>query len=797
MSTSEGKTPKNIAETLLIGLFLLSVFFLGVKKIGDADAWIHLSHGKLISGLRALPENEMFVYPSLDRPFSYSSWLFGLICHWVYVVFDAPGLVLFKAAVIAAAFAFLLRDSLGPVRNVPLAVSVLAAAAFFSKHRFVLRPEIFQMLFLAVTLYCLNEYLSRGRKYIYILPLVHLLWANMHSSISLMFATFPPFIAGGLLERLLGRSEAPSMARIRTIGIVFLLSLAASLINPNFSYQFFFGYEQIANEWAKDEVFEFLPPSGLTRSFVLAFGILTLASFALNRRRFSLVNLLIVIPFFYMSLMAVRFSYFIAFVGGPVIIRNVSEFIRHSGIRLSSLCGKTVLALAAVILAVLPLVPPGGAPKIEFDYSDFGLGFDYSKIPEAALEYMDANNIYGRVLNEPRFGQYIAWKSYPRRTVFIDCRWYIPMEMLEKSLKFCASKEVLNDLYLRYGFDSILINTLTATTCAGKESAGAFEPEWALVYWDDTAALYLKRGGKYADVIQRDEYRHVKLVPPDQIGRTTGGNNTEVILAELERNIRETGSSLAYLYLGLMYSSQGRDEDSIAAFNNVKPNRSCNIKVVPYEAIGNSYLKLGDFDKGIDFYKRYLAGMGESSHILYKIGSAYFSKGDYKSALRYALRAEKKGKTAEIYNLLARIHRKLGNTAGAEKAERAYSELLTGAVKDYYSSGVRAYSDKNYGLAIVELTKAVLENPSDLQACVHLGYAYLDAGKMDEAVGAFDKALSLDSENPDAHYGIGLIYKSRGDSQAAIKHFRAYLKKEPRGRTARAVRKQIDKLSKE
>ena len=35
-------------------------------------------------------------------------------------------------------------------------------------------------------------------------------------------------------------------------------------------------------------------------------------------------------------------------------------------------------------------------------------------------------------------------------------------------------------------------------------------PDWALVYWDDVALVYLRRGGSHTAVIERDGYRLVK-----------------------------------------------------------------------------------------------------------------------------------------------------------------------------------------------------------------------------------------------------------------------------------------------
>ena len=46
---------------------------------------------------------------------------------------------------------------------------------------------------------------------------------------------------------------------------------------------------------------------------------------------------------------------------------------------------------------------------------------------------MDRRNITGRVFNLFQWGGYITWRDFPKRTVFVDPRGYIPTDLLEKN----------------------------------------------------------------------------------------------------------------------------------------------------------------------------------------------------------------------------------------------------------------------------------------------------------------------------------------------------------------------------
>ena len=58
----------------------------------------------------------------------------------------------------------------------------------------------------------------------------------------------------------------------------------------------------------------------------------------------------------------------------------------------------------------------------------------------------------------------------------------------------------------------------------------------------------------------------------------------------------------------------------------------------------------------------------------------------------------------------------------------------------------------------------------------NLGVAYARGGLYDDAVRAFTDSLGLESNNPDAHYNLALLYEtSKRDTNKAIEHYQKYL----------------------
>src|SRR4029453_2939676 len=197
------------------------------------------------------------------------------------------------------------------------------------------------------------------------------LWANMHPSVIVTVVPFGAALAGGGLLLLLRRGRVgeetrippgiPSVRQLKVVAGVLVADVLASLVNPRGIEILTLPFQLAASPWFTQEINELQRPSfGLYPGpYVLA--ALLLLSFIALRRRSSLVPALMVLPFAYLGLSAVRFIFVFAIVGAPVLARNVTEIaLAWSGAR----SRRPAMALAAAALAacagsgVLP--PPRG-----------------------------------------------------------------------------------------------------------------------------------------------------------------------------------------------------------------------------------------------------------------------------------------------------------------------------------------------------------------------------------------------------------------------------------------------------
>ena len=126
-----------------------------------------------------------------------------------------------------------------------------------------------------------------------------------------------------------------------------------------------------------------------------------------------------------------------------------------------------------------------------------------------------------------RFGGYLIWRFGPRRAVFIDGRNELFAPLLQELSGIYSGESSYNawlDLVRRFAIEGALVRYSPDKMGVVYPAAGDLPPRrgyrafsaylfpqsgWALVYWDDTAMLFLRRGSENRALIDRFAYRSV------------------------------------------------------------------------------------------------------------------------------------------------------------------------------------------------------------------------------------------------------------------------------------------------
>src|SRR5262249_28915778 len=147
--------------------------------------------------------------------------------------------------------------------NVYLRAFVIVLAAGTAAIFWSPRPQMASFLLGAVILYLLSLYKRRHIDRLWLIPIIMVLWANLHAGFFIGFLILAGTIAGEALGRLLD-DQNPNVLSWQAIGrlaIITLISYGLLIINPNTTQMWTYSFrtvgigalQQYIQEWASPD----------------------------------------------------------------------------------------------------------------------------------------------------------------------------------------------------------------------------------------------------------------------------------------------------------------------------------------------------------------------------------------------------------------------------------------------------------------------------------------------------------------------------------------------------------------
>ncbi len=224
---------------VLLGVFAFASI-LAFHNIADGDLWGKLAIGASLWEQGHLLARDVFAFTPTLPAYIDHEWGTGVVFYTLLKVFGSPGLMLLKMALAFGALGFAIATGRkqGCSLNILLVVAAPAAACLLTGYIPVLRSHAFTYCLFSITLFCLEE-LRGGRRWpVVVLPLVMMLWANLHGGfvVGLGIVWFYAFAAISLrqnIARLAGTAVAcAAVTFVNPYGIRFWQYLIPALLNP-------------------------------------------------------------------------------------------------------------------------------------------------------------------------------------------------------------------------------------------------------------------------------------------------------------------------------------------------------------------------------------------------------------------------------------------------------------------------------------------------------------------------------------------------------------------------------------
>lgn len=516
-----------IDYVLLAAFFAFIAVVTSFKIFLDDDVFWHLATGRFIVQNGYIPSADVFGFMTSGTKWIPFEWGWDVITYFVYNFAGFYSLSIFRTLIVMAAFAVIVYVLWKNEISLSLIILFSVFLVFSSLGRFSIRPQVVTYLFFILILYIFYRYKNnyKGEKsFAVTLPVIFLLWANMHMGVLLGIAAFGIFVISEETEYFFIRKKAKTYEeKIKNKYLIYsvVLSIIALLINPYFIETYLYALrhsemqmlEQI-NEWKS-------PFSVVSYYYVkiyiffLITGVIILY-YSFKKRELFPALLYVVIGIY--SVRGLRFIsdyMFIIFICWMIAL----SFLIHKT-SINNIFNKLPVK-AVLMLLLIFLIFKASDNSLYKDYlgnyfRETGLTVNKKYFPKAMFDFIRNEKIYktgSRPFNSLKIGGYFVW-NFPENKNFIDSR-NLNDNVYAEYKNIDLGKPGFENLLEKLGIDYVMYSTPYLTINASEirrniiSYLSADTTDWKLIYWDDISFLFVKNLPKFSILIKKFEFKYV------------------------------------------------------------------------------------------------------------------------------------------------------------------------------------------------------------------------------------------------------------------------------------------------
>ncbi len=485
-----------------IEYILFIAVFWGIAASGprilnfDGDLPRHILTGNVILQTWHVPTTDIFSFRTTGRPAFPHEWLSQVLFAVVYDWLGLDGIVLLTALAIMLTWGIVYRQTIWRSNSFFAALVFIGLGVAASQIHVLPRPHIFTYLLTAIWITLLEQIDEGKARSWWALPLVMLLWVNLHGMFVLGMLILGIYLVGDFLDH-------PSKTwftsqKTKLLLLAGGLSLLATFFSPSGPKI----WEAIAslgsNSYITSKIPEYqsanfhLPE---TWPFILIL-LLTIIGFARSSERARWADILLVIAFTGMALYTSRMIPLFAIVVVPIAAKTISTWVRsefaqsrflavEENISKTNSTADGLVWIVAIIFLAAVVLRSGET----LDSEGRGNVFDPRFFPVEAVSWLEAHPQDGHMFNEFDWGGYLLLRLWPGQQIFMDGHTHIYGEALTREYEQVITLDQRwEDILKKYDISWIIIrkNTPLAQTLSTRE-------DWEVVYRDTTAIILIRR----------------------------------------------------------------------------------------------------------------------------------------------------------------------------------------------------------------------------------------------------------------------------------------------------------------
>ena len=412
----ERRAARRARFTWIAGAALLTLA-LTVQPFRDTDVWWHLALGQLIT-THGIPAQEPFSFLAAAHPWVGQQWLYEVLLAGLVGAGGAAlaSAVMGAVAVVALVTAALAVPRAARVGGVWLAVGIVLSGLVMAQVVGV-RGQVISLAGVAAVLFVITRWREGRTGFVWLLPGLFLVWANMHAGFVVGLAILAVAVP-------LARPLAPATTLARKpLAAALGVSLLATLVNPAGVGLYGYVAETFMNPTITQVVTEWMSPDfhnvwvqlfeaeaillvvlwvigGGPDRFDAVLAVVALAATLQAQRNVSLFALIAVPQ--------------IALYGSRAWRMRIAPHLRAR--RMANTPRAASLLAVAAITAVAAGVATTVVPRLTPSAS---AAFESSRYPKAAADFVSVHFAHDRLYTADSWGGYLAFRFPQGRVVFL------------------------------------------------------------------------------------------------------------------------------------------------------------------------------------------------------------------------------------------------------------------------------------------------------------------------------------------------------------------------------------------
>ena len=482
-------------------------------KLRLVDFWWHLKAGEIIVVTRSIPRTDLFSFTAAGHPFILQNWLVEVIYYATYRMGGLALLVALNATLLVAALVPVYHLCREATDRVKLGVVSALLPAVLLLYFGSVRSQVFSFALFSAFYWVLSQYKHRKRHLLWTLPLMMILWVNLHGAFVLGLGLIALFLCCEGVRRFVygDRPDILSYRELGGLGFILLVSALTTVVNPEV-YRIYSYIRAVATNPASQAlVLEWQPPRISEREgIVLFYGPFFITFLVLlgAGRKPELVDLILFLTFGILGLSAVRNGVWFALIAAPVLARylptvdfsavtNALKRLRFGKALINRLAtGPRAAApvryrlnrqIAVLMLTLIGLVSPWVYPHL--GNKAFGNTLWETSTPVGAMDYIQEHGLQGNIFHPQVYGDYLIWRLWPEQRSFIDGRVHLFDASVVRDYRLAFHDSHWDERLSRYDIRYLLLSKQEEENHMMMDAARA-SAGWRPLYEDEQSVLF-------------------------------------------------------------------------------------------------------------------------------------------------------------------------------------------------------------------------------------------------------------------------------------------------------------------